>query len=197
MYDVKLDNSMFQKEELIKRLKSLDRELYLNYYLDEKEIINRIEFTIVGSSCLILRNIGRQYTNDIDILDISHTIPLEILEKYDMNLRVQNLYSCFPENYSARLEKINIPTYICDFYIISLEDTIIAKIVAYRGKDKKDIYNEEVIKQISFNKLFEIANEMKYVLMSNRELTEFTQLYNIYIKDCGNYLNKSLEDYKL
>ena len=50
----------------------------------------------------------------------------------------------FPENYLERIVKVNIPTKKVNFYTLSLEDLVVSKLCAMRGKDIEDIENELV-----------------------------------------------------
>lgn len=195
VYNVELDPTMLNREQLIERLLALDWEL--SSALGDDFLNERITLVIVGSSCLILRKIARERTNDVDILDISHTVPEEILEKYDMNTKVQNVAQCFPWSYEERLEKLEMQTEVCDFYMLSLEDIVAAKIAAYRGKDKRDLYSEEVITRLNFEQLKKCASEVQRTLTSDRASREFTQLYNRYIGECGEVLHQDLSQYEL
>lgn len=186
---------MFGRKDLIERLIELDNELYLLSLSKHIHLDSKIEIVIVGSSCLLLRCMGRSTTNDIDIIKLSHEIPNSILEKYDMNINASYIMRCFPDNFESRLEEISIQCKVCTYYTLSLEDSIASKLVANRPKDQKDISDSNLISQIDFLKLAQIMEEFEYSL-GTRELREVFQLYNNYLDDCTELLHQNLSNFK-
>lgn len=48
-------------------------------------------------------------------------------------------------SYLERIQPLNIDTIAINYFIISLEDHVIMKLMAYREKDKVDINKESIV----------------------------------------------------
>lgn len=90
----------FNREDLLLRLERLDEDAFLLFDND-----SRFKMVIVGGSALILLETITRATLDIDALDASPEI-VDLLEKYDINMRVGTFVNNFPYNYDDRLVPI-------------------------------------------------------------------------------------------
>ena len=162
------------------RMYKLDKDIYA--YLKENDMkIEKVEIVIAGSTALALNNIDVKKTEDIDIIKISHNIPEDLLDKYNMNTRVSALENFFPYNYIDRIKKLNFCTNAIEYYIVSLEDIIIAKIQANRGKDLEQLKTKELINRIAWDKLKQSALEMKDSLFNDEQYKWLVVRYNDFV----------------
>ncbi len=167
--------STFNLEGINERLLRLDEDADL--LLDDN---NRYFCIIVGGSALILMGYSERATHDIDLIDYHPKELLHLLEKYDINARATSYITNFPDCYDERLQTVNITTKKIDFYTISLEDMIISKINTPRDKDMLDITNQEVINDIDWLLLDNLAKEMEKTLLNDNTISEFKYRYNDY-----------------
>lgn len=165
------------RDEMISRLKELDEEASLLF--DSSE---RIRLVIVGGGALVLMEYLSRSTHDIDVLSVpSHLHGL--LKHYDINSDVQAYINNFPYNYEDRIKKLDIDTKVIDFYTASLEDVVITKLCSYREKDQQDIEAPDVIKNINWELLHELAvndDEIKANCLSEYNYRSFLQSYTEY-----------------
>ena len=158
--------------DLFNRLLMLDEEASLRY--DDEE---RYYCIIVGGSALMLLGYIRRATHDIDSIDC-HIKLMPIIEKYDINMQVRAHLDCFPEDYSERIKKLNLPTKKIDYYTLSLEDLVISKLLAGRSTDMFDIGSAEIIRDLDFDILDELAKAITPDLLNDRVRSEFEYTYN-------------------
>ena len=174
------------REEMIFRLKELDEEASLLF--DNSE---RIRLVIVGGGALVLMEYLSRSTHDIDVLSVPFQLH-GLLRHYDMNTDVQAYINNFPYNYEDRIKKLDIDTKIIDFYTASLEDVVIAKLCSYREKDQQDIEAPDVVNNIDWELLHELAvndDEIKANCLSDYNYRSFLQSYTEYerrFRACGN-----------
>lgn len=177
-------NPTLNKNNMQERMYKLDKDIYI--YLKENDMkIDKVEIVIAGSTALALNNIDVKKTEDIDIIKISHNIPEGLLERYNMNTRVSALENFFPYNYIDRIEKLNLCTNAIEYYIVSLEDIVIAKIQANRGKDLEQLKTKELINRIDWDKLKQSALEMKDSLFNDEQYKWFIVRYNDFVEVNG------------
>lgn len=168
------------KNELLDKLIALDEEVSMAYPGE-----NRIIMTIVGGGALLLQGYLNRVTLDIDLIDVYYPVLTPILDKYDVNYRSNAFSDCLAENYSSRLVKVDLQTKIIDYYVLSLEDLVIMKLFSTRGKDQKDIREQEVIDNLNWNKLDEIISSGEVDISFNeRRYKEFLSKYKEYVKEC-------------
>lgn len=176
----------FMKADLLYRLARLDEDAALIFGDDRK-----FRLVIVGGSALILLETITRATLDIDALDASPEL-VQLLEKYDINMRVGTFVNNFPYNYDERLVPVPVGGQCIDFYTASLEDIVIAKLYAGRDKDIQDITDERVLKNIDWEKLEHLANaedEARASALNQFRYDEFLDLYKNYAerwRPCGN-----------
>lgn len=168
---------MYAYEDLIERLKRLDEDASLTLQDD-----NTYECVIVGGGALILMGFISRATQDIDVIHFTPAELLRLMSKYDINANVSAHLDCFPEDYYKRAKQIEIPTQKIVFYTLSLEDLVISKLNSYRDKDIKDISEPRVLKDLNWNTLDQLAQEMEESLISERLRSEFKHNYTEYVR---------------
>lgn len=159
-----------QREELIQRLKDLDEEANLLF-----DHIERLHLIIVGGGALVLMDVIPRGTHDIDAIDASRDLH-GLMEKYDINTRVQTFINNFPYNYEDRIRRLDIDGKIIDFFTASLEDIVIAKLYSHRDTDRMDITSPEVIDQLDWDLLHHLAtadDEARSSALNERSYKEF------------------------
>ena len=176
MLNNNIGENKMETQDLYKRLLLLDEEAWLLY--DGKE---KFYCIIVGGSALMLLGYINRATHDIDSIECHQNL-LSLIEKYDINMQVRAHLDCFPEDYSERLKKLDLPTKKIDYYTLSLEDLVISKILAGRKTDMFDIRSEEIIRDLNFEKLDILAKSIIPDLLNDRIKSEFEFSYNEYCK---------------
>lgn len=139
------------RDELIQRLKDLDEEASLLF-----DNVERLHLIIVGGGALVLMEVIPRGTHDIDVIDASSFLQ-GIMEKYDINTRVQTFINNFPYNYEDRIRRLDIDGKIIDFFTASLEDIVIAKLYSHRDIDYMDITSPDVVNQLDWDLLRRLA----------------------------------------
>lgn len=162
--------------EIEERLLRLDEDASLLF-----DDAGRFACILVGGSALILLGYVSRATHDIDLLQTPRELP-DLLEKYDMNTNVSAHMDNFPDDYGERLQKLELPTQKIDFYTLSLEDLVISKLAAGRGKDMQDITGSQVLSAVDWAQLDACAEMVKLRLLSDRQIAEFTMRYQDYVE---------------
>ena len=163
-------------EDIKDRLHRLDEDASLLFDGDDRFIC-----IIVGGSALILLGYLTRATHDIDMLRTPSEL-LELLGKYDMNTNVSAHMDNFPDDYSERVHKLDLPTQKIDFYTLSLEDLVISKLAAWRGKDEQDITRDVVLLAIDWDQLAKSAEMVRMGILSDRARGEFNLRYEEYVE---------------
>lgn len=109
-------------------------------------------------------------------------VDASILKKYDMNTRASALENYLPYNYRDRLVKFNIDTKIVDYYILSLEDAVVAKLVAAREKDDNHLRTNNLAEKIHWPTLKKCMEEMKLSLLNENDYKWMAERYNSYVR---------------
>lgn len=172
---------MLQYSDLLDTLKKLDEEVSL-LYGDKQE---SFELYIAGGSGLALLNVIDRGTHDIDAIYASIDI-LDLLEKYDINCRIQTYEDLFPYNYQNRLQRLDIPFRKMKYYVVSLEDIIISKLFAARNTDIQDITNPGVLSSINRERLKNIVTDPDEIMPdfpNEHRYAFFMQNYKDYIEE--------------
>lgn len=141
------NNPTITRQDLLERLYEFDDEVF-DAALKLNEEKERFRVEIVGSSSLLLNEINIPATEDIDVIRTDVNTKIVLLDKYLMNTRSQAVENYMPYNYQDRLVKLNIDTKIVDYYVLSLEDAIVCKIVASRPKDDAHLQADNIANKI-------------------------------------------------
>ena len=164
------------KEDLLNRLHRLDKDASLLYPEGD-----RMSVTIVGGGALVLAGFTARATLDIDIIAATKGL-YQLFEKYDMNERVAAYMNSFPMNYEDRVVLLLEGNRI-DFYLVALEDIVIAKLCANRPPDQKDL--ETVAGRINWETLEKLAtdeDELGMIKMNDKDYFFFRENYNGYAR---------------
>jgi predicted nucleotidyltransferase len=86
----------------------------------------------------------------------------------------------FPENYLERIVKVNIPTKKVNFYTLSLEDLVVSKLCAMRGKDIEDIENELVYNSLDWDLLDRLVDDVCYGMLTDFDKNILLEHYKDY-----------------
>lgn len=165
------------RDELIQRLKDLDEEASLLF-----DNVERLHLIIVGGGALVLMEVIPRGTHDIDVIDASRSLQ-GIMEKYDINSRVQTFINNFPYNYEDRIRRLDIDGKIIDFFTASLEDIVIAKLYSHRDTDHMDITSPDVVNLLDWDLLHRLAtadDEAKSSALNERSYKEFLDSFYDY-----------------
>lgn len=169
---------MMQSEDIRRRLERLDEDASL--LLDGDETYQML---IVGGSALILLGKLSRATHDIDAL----TVPRELyslLDKYDINTRVEAYIDHFPYNFQDRLQLLPFGGRKVRFYTLSLEDLVIAKLCSFRDTDRADIESPAVVAAVNWERLERLAvdeDELQASILNERRYQEFLSRYRAYV----------------
>lgn len=162
------------REEIINRLLQVDRDMAL---LDTTP--DTYSCVIVGGSALVLMEKIYRSTHDIDSIDASDEIK-PLLETYNINMNVNAYRINFPEDYLDRIVEVNIPTTKVKFYTVSLEDIVVSKLCGMRGKDVEDIENEPVYKDLNWDLMDELIDEVCYGMLNDFDVNALKLNYENY-----------------
>lgn len=162
------------REEIINRLLQVDKDMAL---LDTTS--DMYSCVIVGGSALVLMKKIYRSTHDIDSIDASDEIK-PLLETYNINMNVNAYRINFPEDYLDRIVEVNIPTTKVKFYTVSLEDLVVSKLCGMRGKDVEDIENEPVYKDLNWDLMDELIEEVCYGMLNDFDVNALKANYENY-----------------
>lgn len=162
------------RDEIIKRLLQVDKDMAL---LDTTP--DMYSCVIVGGSALVLMEKIYRSTHDIDSIDASDAIK-PLLETYNINMNVNAYRINFPEDYLDRIIEVDIPTIKVKFYTVSLEDLVVSKLCGMRGKDVEDIENEMVYKDLNWELLDELIDEVCYGMLNDFDVNALKSNYENY-----------------
>jgi len=137
---------------------------------------------IVGGSALLIKNIITRGTLDVDVLSVSKEIE-ELFAAFDFNTRVKAVLDCFSYHYDDRLELVDIKTKSIKYYTPAIEDLIVSKLYAYRGKDIEDLEKIKNSKKYDPILLDKIVQEAKLSAITERRYQEMVDLYNRFFKE--------------
>ena len=164
-------------DDLIERLNRLDEDADLSFDTDE-----RYHLVIAGGGALILQRYIMRATHDIDAIAVSTKL-LALLEKYDINCRVQTYIHNFPYNFEDRMVPLFQGRKI-DFFTASIEDIVISKLYSVRPIDKSDIEADEVLKKLDWELLDKLAideNEAKASALNEENYAYLRAKYENYV----------------
>lgn len=86
----------------------------------------------------------------------------------------------FPEDYLDRIVEVNIPTTKVKFYTVSLEDLVVYKLCGMRGKDVEDIENKPVYKDLNWDLMDELIEEVCYGMLNDFDVNALKANYENY-----------------
>lgn len=148
------------KDEIIERLKQLDKDMAL---IDTTDTF--YSCIIVGGSALVLMDKIYRSTHDIDSIASSDKLK-PLLDAYNINMNVKAYVLNFPDDYINRLVPVDIETKKVKFYTVSTEDVVVSKLNAARDKDIEDIENDNITKNLNWDLLDKLIDEVCYGLLT-------------------------------
>lgn len=166
-----------QREEILHRLDSLDREASL--VLGRQKHYRMI---LLGGSALVLQRWVSRSTMDIDAVSVPHDL-IALMGKYDINMRAEAFCDHIPFYFEDRLAPLSVGGRVIDFYTLSLEDLVITKLCSVRDTDWRDTEEDSVIKNLDWNLLETLAtssDELRASIGSDREYSEFLGRFQDY-----------------
>ena len=86
----------------------------------------------------------------------------------------------FPEDYLDIIVEVNIPTTKVKFYTVSLEDLVVSKLCGMRGKDAEDIENKPVYKDLNWDLMDELIEEVCYGMLNDFDVNALKANYENY-----------------
>jgi hypothetical protein len=172
-------------QQIIERLEEFDTELYLAY----PNFDRRVKVVIIGGAALLLHECILRSTHDIDILELGARLDLDMLEKYDMDIRSATFSSNFSDTMDERYVRIPANTKIIDYFMPSLEDLVISKLSSDRGKDTLDVMQNLVYAKINLEMLEEIMREI-HIAISGHSLSTLRYDYEEFKRRKEEYDNE-------
>lgn len=166
-----------QREEILRRLSSLDREASI--VLGRQKHYKMI---LLGGSALVLQRWVSRSTIDIDAVSVPQDL-IELMGKYDINMRAEAFFDHIPYNYEDRLVPLSVGGKVIDYYTLSLEDLVVTKLCSIRDTDWRDTEEKSVINNLDWNLLETLAtnpDELQASIGSDREYSEFLGRYHNY-----------------
>lgn len=162
------------RDEIIQRLLQVDKDMSL---LDSTS--DTYDCVIVGGSALVLLKKIYRSTHDIDSINASDEIK-PLLEAYNINMNVRAYVMNFPDDYIDRIIKVDISTSKVNFYTVSLEDLVVSKLCSNREKDVQDIENELVYKDLNWELMDELIEEVCYGMLTDHDVNLLKMNYENY-----------------
>lgn len=160
-------------DDIKDRLLRLDEDAYLLFGENIK-----FKCYIVGGGALMIMGYITRATHDIDVLQAVPNMLQELFAKYDMNCSVKAYMNNFADGYEERAERICLDTQSISFYTLSLEDLVISKLCTDgRDKDYKDIESDKIVNAINWERLEELAKNVKNNMFSSIAIENFENNY--------------------
>ena len=162
------------KNEITEKLLRLDEDMAL---LDPSA--QRYSCVIVGGSALVMTDMIARSTHDIDSIASSEKLQ-PMLELYDINMKVKTYLLHFPDDYLSRLKPLPLSTKKVDYFTVSTEDLVVAKLSAGRGKDLEDIESPQVIGSLDWELLDRLVEDVCYGMLTDYDVTVLRTAYETY-----------------
>lgn len=110
--------------------------------------------TVAGGCAMIMNGwSSRRYTDDIDVLDCDYDLN-DVLREFPQINRNVNAYSDqIAYNYEDRLCKMPVDTNTISVLTPSLEDLVVMKLYAWRGKDVDDLTSDGTLSCLDWDLL--------------------------------------------
>lgn len=135
--------------------------------------------TVAGGCATILNGwSSRRNTDDIDVLDCDSDLNDVLSEFQQVNGNINAYSDKIPYNYEDRLREMTIDTNAVSVLTPSLEDLVVMKLYAWRGKDVDDLTSDGTLSCVDWDLLDYLVtsdNEARASVLSN--MTYQTLLY--------------------
>jgi len=115
----------------------------------------------------------------MEVLDNS-MILRGLMPTYDMYNRLEHYMDILPNNFAQRLNKLDLGTDCIDYYITSLEDTIVTKLFSSAPEDYLDIIRPEVVEAIDWDILNHLATSEEEAAKDEADNKLFIEFFRKY-----------------
>ena len=165
-------------EELRSRLLGFDQAVSLTYPGQHFRLV------LVGGGAMALLGYLTRATLDLDVL-ASPAELASLMAEFDLNGQVAAYQDHFAYNMEDRLVSLELPTRAVDCWSASLEDLVASKLHSDREVDKADVRRPEVLAGLDWNRLADVAAEMKASSLNERRHRLFMDHYEEYREEFG------------
>lgn len=151
---------LIDRESYVELMRGLDKDF--SEYLSQNSIsCTEQEAVITGGSALVFHGCLEKATLDIDFIELSSALGKFLRHRSDkiFNSASQVFLYHFPEDFLDRIIPIDIKDTKIKYYLVSLEDMVVAKLPSYRDKDIADIRNPEVVRRLDLELLSRLVEE--------------------------------------
>ncbi len=169
------------REELEDRLREFDRAVALLYPG------RRFRLVLVGGGAMVLLGCLTRSTADLDALQAPREL-VSLMAEYDINCRVAAYLDHFAYNLEDRIVPLDLETTSLECYSASLEDVVASKLYSDRDVDARDVRRSEVLEVLDWQRLAEVADDMRDSRMNDRRYQQFLHSYREYRREyrpCG------------
>ena len=164
-------------DELRDRLRQFDRAVALLYPGQLFRLV------LVGGGAMMLLGYLTRPTSDLDALAFpSELVPL--MAQYDINGQVSAYGHNFAYHFEDRLVAVEFEYKAVACFTASLEDLIASKLCSPRPQDAMDIRGPEVLTAVNWDRLAEVAEEMRLNMLNEQRYQEFVFSYDAYREEC-------------
>jgi hypothetical protein len=165
-------------EELRSRLFQFDQAVALRFPGQTFRLV------LVGGGAMALLGYLQRTTLDLDVL----AAPAELralMAEYDLSGQVAAYEDHFAYNLEDRLVPLDLGTVAVECCAASLEDLVASKLHSDRETDAADVRRPEVLAALDWDKLAEVADEMRASSLNERRYDLFLRNLELYVKECG------------
>ena len=102
-----------------------------------------------------------------------------------MNTRVQAVEHSLPYYCLDRTVPLDLDARVIEYRLLTIEDAVCGKIVAYRQKDINHLQADNILDLVDWTKLHEYALEMEFSSLSDNNYQWFVARFNHFVKENG------------
>ncbi len=158
-------------------------------YLELGDLEPKPKIIVAGGSALLLSELtARKTTHDIDCLAIDSRLRSIISRFHILNSKISAYCDSVPYNFDQRLMRLEIPTRLIDYMILSQEDIAVMKLYGWRPNDQEDLNSPDFIKKLNWALLDHLVfsqDEARASILSEHRYKEMRDLYIIYARRHG------------
>ena len=166
------------REELRSRLLEFDRAVALEYPGQSFRLV------LVGGGALVLLGYLSRSTLDLDVLAAPAALQA-LMTEFDLSGRVAAYGDHFAYHLEDRLVPLELDTAAVECWAASLEDIVAAKLHSDRETDRSDVRRAEILSEIDWDRLAEVAEEVMASSLNDRRYGIFIANYDEYRREYG------------
>ncbi len=144
----------------------------------------RFRLVLVGGGALVVLGCLARATADLDALRFPKEL-LPLMEQYDLSGRVLAYEDQFAYHIDDRLIPLSVETTVVECFSASLEDIVASKLYSDRPIDAADIRQPEVLAQLDWGRLADVADDMAGSMLVPRRHAQFLFNYEVYRREYG------------